>query len=44
MFLSQSNILSIPLSSCPRTDFMSDKQEYGILSSEKLAKSRSSIS
>ena len=43
-FLNQSNTLSTPPLSCPRTDIMSDKQEYGVLSSATLAKSRSSIS
>ena len=39
-FVNQSNILSIPSLSCPRADIMSDKQEYGVLSSAKLIKSR----
>ena len=43
-FLNQSNILSISPLSCPRTNILSDKQEYGVLSLVKLAKSRSSIS
>ena len=37
-------MLSIPPLSCPRTDIMSNKQEYGVLSSAKLAKSKSSVS
>ena len=44
LFVNQSNILSIPPLNCPKTATMSDKQEYEILSSAKLAKSRSSIS
>ena len=35
---------SIPPLSCPRTDIKSNKQEYGVLLPEKLAKSILSIS